>query len=175
MFFPARSTGQWWVRVDGAALPILFLWKFRLRRAEVTPSSAMVVPRSRPWVAVGVVADIEMTTGERPLRQQSADRVAVVPEIPHVAADLRPQEQRVRVLPARVVQGTGIPAAVVVRVGRVSAILLTADPACWFRFWVAIFTGAVAVVDPDIPLVAETVEWEVEVVERSIPLPEELG
>jgi hypothetical protein len=49
------------------------------------------------------------------------------------------------------------------------------DLACWFRFWVAIFTGAVAVVDPDFPLVAETVEWEEEVVERSIQTAVEPG
>jgi hypothetical protein len=61
----------------------------------------------------------------------------------------------------------------VVRVGRVSAIPLTVDLACWFRFWVAIFTGVVAVGDLDIPVVAVTVELEVEVVERSIPLPAE--
>ena len=80
-----------------------------------------------------------------------------------------------RALLARVVLGTGIPAAVVVRVGRVSAIQLTVDPACWFRFWVAIFTGVVAVVGPDIPLVAETVGSEVEVVERSIQTAVEPG
>jgi hypothetical protein len=69
----------------------------------------------------------------------------------------------------------GIRAAAVVRVGRVSAILLTVDPAYWFRFWVAIFTGVVAVEDPDIPLVAETVEWEEEEVGRLIQTAVEPG
>ena len=114
-----------------------------------------------------------MTTGERPLRQQSADRVAVVPEIPHVAADLRPQEQRVRVLPARAVLGTGILAVVVVRGERGAVIQQTADPGCWCRFWVVTFTGAVVEVDLATRSVAETVGSEVVVVERSIPLPEE--
>jgi hypothetical protein len=124
-------------------------------------------------VAVGVVAGIEMTTGERPLRQQSADRVAVVPEIPHVAADLRPQEQRVRVLPARAVLGTGILAVVVVRVGRGRVIRQTADLACWFRFWVVTCTGVVVEEDQATPVLAEMVGSEVEVVERSIPPPAE--
>jgi hypothetical protein len=70
---------------------------------------------------------------------------------------------------------SGIPAAGAERVVRAAGIRLTVDPACWFRFWVAIFTGAVAVVDPDIPLVAETVEWEEEVVERSIQTAVEPG
>ena len=107
------------------------------------------------------------------MRQQSADRVAVVLEIPHVAADLRPQEQRVRVLPARAVLGTGIRAVVVVRVGRGAVIRQTADLACWFRFWVVTCTGVVVEEDQATPVLAETVGSEVEVVERSIPPPAE--
>ena len=101
----------------------------------------------------------------------------LVEELPETQLVVRKrlQARRDRASPVRAVQGTGIPAAVVVRVGRVSAIQLTVDPACWFRFWVAIFTGVVAVVGPDIPLVAETVEWEVEVVERSIQTAVEPG
>ena len=70
---------------------------------------------------------------------------------------------------------SGIPAAGAERVVRAAGIRLTVDLACWFRFWVAIFTGVVEVEDPDIPLVAETVEWEVEVVERSIQTAVEPG
>jgi hypothetical protein len=73
------------------------------------------------------------------------------------------------------VQGTGIPVVVEVLVARVSAIQPMVAPVYWFRFWVAIFTGAVAVEDPDIPSVAETVELEEEVVERLIQTAEELG
>ena len=73
------------------------------------------------------------------------------------------------------VQGTGIPVAVGVLVARVSAIQPMVAPACWFRFWVGIFTGAVAVAGPDIPSVAVMEELEEEVVERSIPPPGELG
>jgi hypothetical protein len=73
------------------------------------------------------------------------------------------------------VQGTGILAVVVVRVERAVAIRLTVDPACWFPFWVAIFSGVVGVEDPDIPVVAVTVEWEEEVVERSIQTAVEPG
>jgi hypothetical protein len=73
------------------------------------------------------------------------------------------------------VQGTGILAVVVVRVERAVAIRLTVDPACWFQFWVAIFSGVVGVEDPDIPVVAVTVEWEEEVVERSIQTAVEPG
>jgi hypothetical protein len=69
----------------------------------------------------------------------------------------------------------GILVAVEVLVVRVPAIQLMVDPACWFRFWVAIFTGAVAVEDPGIPSVAETVELEEEEVERLIQTAEEPG
>ena len=82
--------------------------------------------------------------------------------IPPAPADKRPPAQRVRVLEGLAVQATGIRAAVEVLVVRVPAIQLMGDPACWFRFWVAIFTGAVVVEDPDIPSVAETVELEEE-------------
>ena len=66
--------------------------------------------------------------------------------IPPAPADKRPPVLRGRVFPDLGVQVTGILAAAVVRAGRAAAIRLTVDPACWFRFWVAIFTGAVAVV-----------------------------
>ena len=172
MFFPARSTGQWWVRVDGAALPILFLWKFRLRRAEVTPSSAMVVPRSRPWVAVGVVADIEMTTGERWSKQPLEVPVAGPLEL--LAVDLsRPRVHRGRALAGVVTEAIGIRAAAVVRVGWGRVIRQTADLACWFRFWVVTCTGVVVEEDQATPVLAEMVGSEVEVVERSIPPPAE--
>jgi hypothetical protein len=123
-------------------------------------------------VAVGVVADIEMTTGERWSKQPLEVPVAGPLEL--LAVDLsRPRVHRGRALAGVVTEAIGIRAAVVVRVGRVPAIQLTVDPACWFRFWVAIFTGVVEVEDLDIPVVAVTVELEVEVVERSIPLPAE--
>ena len=95
--------------------------------------------------------------------------------IPPAPADKRPPVLRGRVFPDLGVQVTGILAAAVVRVVRVPAIQPMVDPACWFRFWVAIFTGAVVVEDPDIPSVAETVELEEEVVERLIQTAEEPG
>jgi hypothetical protein len=70
-------------------------------------------------------------------------------------------------------EAIGIRAAAVVRVGRGRVIRQTVDPACWFRFWVAIFTGVVAEEDRATPVLAEMVGSEVEVVERSIPLPAE--
>ena len=87
----------------------------------------------------------------------------------------RPPARRGKASPAPAVQELGIPAVAEVQVEREAVILATADPACWFRFWVAIFTGAVAVGAPDILLVVVAVEWEEEVVERLIPPPEELG
>jgi hypothetical protein len=87
----------------------------------------------------------------------------------------RRRAQPDRALPGPAVQGTGILAVVVVRVERAVAIRLTVDPACWFQFWVAIFSGVVGVEDPDIPVVAVTVEWEEEVVERSIQTAVEPG
>jgi hypothetical protein len=74
-----------------------------------------------------------------------------------------------------VTEAIGIRAAAVVRVGWGRVIRQTADLACWFRFWGAIFTGVVVEEDPDIPLVAETVEWEEEVVERLIQTAVEPG
>ena len=170
MFFPARSTGQWWVRVDGAALPILFPKKFRLLRVAETQFSVMVVPRSRPLGVDEVPVVTVTTTAARWSTQQSVVRAEEPPVT--VTAPGRPV-RRVRdsmAVPRRV---SGIPAAGAERVVRAAGIRLTVDLACWFRFWVAIFTGAVAVEDLDIPVVAVTVELEVEVVERSIPLPAE--
>ena len=132
----------------------------------------MVVPRSRPWVAVGVGADIEMTTGEqwskRPLE------VPVAGPLELLAGDLsRRRAHRGRALAGVVMEAIGIRAAAVVRVGRGRVIRQTVDLACWFRFWVVTFTGAVVEVDLATRSVAETVGSEVEVVERSIPLPAE--
>ena len=95
--------------------------------------------------------------------------------IPLAIADKRPPAQRGRVFPDLGVRVIGIRAAVEVQVVRVPVIQPMVAPVCSFRFWVAIFTGAVAVEDPDIPSVVETVELEEEVVERSIPPRGELG
>jgi hypothetical protein len=97
----------------------------------------------------------------------------VAPEILLAIADKRPSAQRVKVLADPAVQGTGIPAAVVVRVARAAVIRQTVDLACWFRFWVVTCTGVVAEEDRDIPSAAVMEELEEEVVERSIPLPAE--
>ena len=58
--------------------------------------------------------------------------------------------------PAPAAQGLGIRVVVEVQVEREAVIRVTADPACWFRFWVAIFSGAVAVEAPDTLLVVVT-------------------
>jgi hypothetical protein len=172
MFVPARSTGQWWVRVDGAVLPILFPKKFRLHRAEETPSSVMVVPRSRLWVAVAVRVDTGTKSAARWSMPQSAVLVEELPETQLVVRK-RLQARRDRASPVRVVQGIGIRAAAVVRVGWGRVIRQTADLACWFRFWVVTCTGVVVEEDQATPVLAEMVGSEVEVVERSIPPPAE--
>ena len=100
------------------------------------------------------------------MRLRWADQVEDRPGALAMVVGRRPPARRGKASPAPAVQELGIPAVVVVRVGREAVILATADPACWFRFWVAIFTGVVAVGDLDIPVVAETVEWEEVVVER---------
>ena len=69
----------------------------------------------------------------------------------------------------------GIRVAEEVRVGQEAVIQATVDPVCWFRFWVAIFTGVVVAVAAGIAVMAETVELEEEAVGRSIPPPEEPG
>jgi hypothetical protein len=122
-----------------------------------------------------VVAVIGVITAVLWSTLRSEVQGAVAPEILLALADKQPPAQRVKVLAGPAAQGTGIPVAVEVLVVRVPAILLMGDPACWFRFWVAIFTGAVVVEDLGIPSVAETVELEEEVVERLIQTAEELG
>jgi hypothetical protein len=90
-----------------------------------------------------------------------------------MGVERRLMARRGKALPAPAAQERGIQAAAEVQLEREAVIRLTVDLACWFRFWVAIFTGVVEVEDLDIPVVAVTVELEVEVVERSIPLPAE--
>jgi hypothetical protein len=85
-----------------------------------------------------------------------------------MGVERRLMARRGKALPAPAAQERGIQAAAEVQLEREAVIRLTVDLACWFRFWVAIFTGVVEVEDPDIPLVAETVEWEEVVVERLI-------
>ena len=121
-------------------------------------------------VAVATVT----TTAGRWSTQRSVDRAEALQEI-QLGVPSRLLAQRVKGLADPAVQGTGIQVAVAERAARVSAIQLMGDPACWFRFWVAIFTGAVAVEDPDIPSVAGTVELEEEVVERLIQTAAEPG
>ena len=114
------------------------------------------------------------TTAARWSMPRSAVPVEELPETQLVVRK-RLRARQDRALLARVVLVTGIPAAAVVRVGRVSVIQLMVDLACWFRFWVVTCTGVVAEEDPDIPSAAVMEELVEVVVERSIPLPVEPG
>ena len=60
-----------------------------------------------------------------------------------------------------------------VQVEREAVIQATADPVCWFRFWVVIFTGGVVAVAAGITLMAETEASEVVVAGLSAQLTEE--
>ena len=172
--FRARSTGQWWERVDGAAHLIPFPKKFRPHKAVAIPCSVTAVLRSLLWV-VGVVGAATVTiTAGRWSTQRSVAQAEALQEIQLGVPSRRPARWG-KVLADPAVQGTGIQVAVAERAARVSAIQLMGDPACWFRFWVAIFTGAGVVEDLGIPSVAETVELEEEVVERLIQTAEEPG
>ena len=103
------------------------------------------------------------------MRLRWADQVEVGLVALAMGVERRLMARRGKALPAPAAQERGIQAVAEVQVEREAVILATADPACWFRFWVAIFTGAVAGGAPDILLVVVTVEWEEEVVERSVP------
>ena len=120
-----------------------------------------------------VVATVTITAG-RWATQRSVAQAEALQEIQLGVPSRRPARWG-KVLADPAVQGTGIPVAVEVLVARVSAIQPMVAPVYWFRFWVAIFTGAVAVAGPDIPAVAVMEELEEEVVERSIPPRGELG
>ena len=109
------------------------------------------------------------------MRLRWADQVEVGPVALAMGVERRLMARPGKASPAPAAQGLGIRVVVEVQVEREAVIRVTADPACWFRFWVAIFTGAVVVEDPDIPSVAETVELEEEVVERLIQTAEEPG
>ena len=73
-----------------------------------------------------------------------------------VRAVRRPREQRDRVLPGATVRGTGIRAAEEVRVEQEAVMQGTADLACWCRFWVVTFTGAVVAVAAGIAAMVAT-------------------
>ena len=69
----------------------------------------------------------------------------------------------------------GIRVEAEVQVEREAVMQATVDPACWFRFWVVIFTGAVVAVAAGIAVMAGT-EASVAVVEGlSAQLTEGLG
>ena len=107
---------------------------------------------------------------DRPFPQGREDPVEGPQVLEQTVMVVRPRlEQRAKDLRAETVLGTGIPVAVAVRVEREAVMQGTVDPVCWFRFWDVIFTGAVVVEALDILLVVVTVEWEEEVVERSVP------
>ena len=59
------------------------------------------------------------------------------------------------------------------QVEREAVMQATAGPACWFRFWVVIFTGAVVAVAAGIAVMAETVALEAVVAALSAQLTEE--
>ena len=82
-------------------------------------------------------------------------------------------EQRAKDLRAATVRGTGIRVAEEVRGEQEAVMQGTADLACWFRFWVVIFTGAVVAVAAGIVVMEETEVSEVVVAGLSAQLTEE--
>ena len=66
-------------------------------------------------------------------------------------------EQRAKGFPVAIVLETGIRVAEEVRVEQEAVMQGTADLACWFRFWVVIFTGAVVAVAVGIAAMVATV------------------
>ena len=111
---------------------------------------------------------------EWPFPQGRADRVEGPQALEQTVVVAWPRlEQRAKDLRAATAVVTGIRVVGEVRVEREAIIQATADPVCWFRFWVVIFTGAVVAVAAGIVVMEETEVSEVVVAALSAQLTEE--
>ena len=118
--------------------------------------------------------DIVEIMVDRPFLQGRADRAEGQQALEQTVVAVWPRlEQRAKGFPVAIVLETGIRVAEEVRVEQEAVMQGTADPACWFRFWVVIFTGAVVAVAAGIAVMAETVALEAVVEGLSAQLTEE--
>jgi hypothetical protein len=120
--------------------------------------------------------DIVEITADRPFPQGRADRAEGQQALEQtvVAVWLR-LEQRAKDLRAATVRGTGIRAAAEGRVEQEAVMQGTADQACWFRFWVVTFIGAVVAVAAGIAAMVATAASVAVVEGLSVQLTEGLG
>ena len=120
--------------------------------------------------------DIVEITADRPFPQGRADRAEGQQALEQtvVAVWLR-LEQRAKDLRAATVRGTGIRVAEEGRGEQEAVMQGTADLACWFRFWVVIFTGAVAAAAAGIAAMVATAASVAVVEGLSVQLTEGLG
>jgi len=118
--------------------------------------------------------DIVETTADRPFPQGREDPVEGPQALEQTVVAVWPRlEQRAKDLRAATVRGTGIRAAAEGRVEQEAVMQGTADQACWFRFWVVIFTGAVVAVAAGIAAMVATAALEAVVEGLSAQLTEE--